>query len=366
MAYTASSIQTANDSYNTLGPEPTSLLSEVDSEVENAAPFLHHRWRSERLRIQEDQRSKALNMEEKHISGPPAVCCSLCGAREDGRRLVVALDGTMNRFGTRNSNVVQIYARVVKSDNQVTYYNSGMGTYAHTVSKSITKSLKQTLRSGVESLIAWNFEKTILAAYRWLAAQYKPGDHIFLFGFSRGAYQARVLAGMIDTIGLISPGNEEQIPFAFELYAKAAEDRKLMKQVASWSGQISKKERLETKLQSLKANQDRANVFKKTFSCHDAKVHFLGAWDTVSSVGIFRSKKDLPKTQSADHICYFRHALALDERRVRFAPEDVYREADTRAIYEQALGNEDYNDLRSPSNDDRVKEVWFAGCHSDV
>ncbi|EED80619.1 predicted protein [Postia placenta Mad-698-R] len=347
MAYTASSIQTANDSYNTLGPEPTSLLSEVDSEVENAAPFLHHRWRSERLRIQEDQRSKALNMEEKHISGPPAVCCSLCGAREDGRRLVVALDGTMNRFGTR------IYARVVKSDNQVTYYNSGMGTYAHTVSKSITKSLKQTLRSGVESLIAWLFPRCI------------PSQSI-------GRHDRYLSRWQLVQIGLISPGNEEQIPFAFELYAKAAEDRKLMKQVASWSGQISKKERLETKLQSLKANQDRANVFKKTFSCHDAKVHFLGAWDTVSSVGIFRSKKDLPKTQSADHICYFRHALALDERRVRFAPEDVYREADTRAIYEQALGNEDYNDLRSqmtsgggvkPNMDlllDAKAAVWMA------
>lgn len=72
--------------------------------------------------------------------------------------------------------------------------------------------------------------------------------------------------------------------------------------------------------------------------------------DTVSSIGIVRGKS-LPLTESCDHICYFRHALALDERRVKFLPEYVTHKA---------------ADRMKSMKFARVKEVWFAGCHSDV
>ncbi|KAJ7939382.1 hypothetical protein B0H13DRAFT_1850682 [Mycena leptocephala] len=64
-----------------------------------------------------------------------------------------------------------------------------------------------------------------------------------------------------------------------------------------------------------------ARNFKSTFS-REVRLHFAGLWDTVSSVGIAR-KKPLPLTSSSQHICIFRHALALDERRVKFLPEYV-------------------------------------------
>ncbi|KIJ35237.1 hypothetical protein M422DRAFT_141734, partial [Sphaerobolus stellatus SS14] len=152
-------------------------------------------------------------------------------------------------------------------------------------------------------------------------------------GFSRGAYQVRVLAGMMYRVGLIHKGNEEQIPFAYELYAKHDDTFSLN--------------------------------FKKTFS-REVKVEFVGVWDTVSSVGIVRGKS-LPQTESADHIRFFRHALALDERRVKFLPEYV---SGNKSIG-QANGQPRRVDGQARQPDKQpdpphIKEVWFPGTHSDI
>ncbi|KAJ7484542.1 hypothetical protein FB451DRAFT_1232827 [Mycena latifolia] len=186
--------------------------------------------------------------------------------------------------------------------------------------------------ASVFSFCRRNFERGVLAGYRWLSNHYQPGDRIFLFGFSRGAYQIRTLAAMIGKVGLILPGNEEQIPFAYELYAD-----------------------LKTHSNKGYDGEKSAQFFKDTFSRTDVRIHFLGAWDAVSSVGIVRGK-NLPGTDSFnDNICYFRHALALDERRVKFLPEYICGGAS----YAEQLDSDH-------SHDPRVKEVWFAGCHSDI
>ncbi|KDQ54511.1 hypothetical protein JAAARDRAFT_135184, partial [Jaapia argillacea MUCL 33604] len=242
-----------------------------------------------------------------------------------GRNLIVCIDGTSNQFGPNNTNIVELYSRIIKDDSQLpqlTYYNSGIGTYAKPSWRSFSH-LKQVIDNKIDLAIAWNFEKVLLGAYRWLSDNYDPGDKIFLFGFSRGAYQVRSLAGMISEVGLIRRGNEEQIPFAFELYAGA---------------------------DALTA------PFKDTFSWPNGRVHFVGAWDTVSSVGIIRGKS-MPGTDTFnDYVCYFRHALALDERRVKFLPEYI-RGGDT------VHGGSGVESGRSRP---RIKEVWFAGCHSDM
>ncbi|KAF8594399.1 hypothetical protein BDV93DRAFT_502060 [Ceratobasidium sp. AG-I] len=231
------------------------------------------------------------------------------------RKLIVCIDGTSNQFSEKNTNVIELYSHIEKSDTQLTYYNSGIGTYAKPSWRSLSY-LKQMASSNIDLAIAWNLERVIIGAYRWLSDNYRPGDLIFLFGFSRGAYQVRAIAGMIATVGLIFPGNQEQIPFAFELYANNPGKQKI-------------------------------DTFRKTFSRSAVDVHFLGAWDTVSSIGFGRGKL-LPLTNQHQHIKYFRHALALDERRVKFLPEYV----------------EYVND--KSVDPDRVKEVWFAGTHSDI
>ncbi|KIJ36141.1 hypothetical protein M422DRAFT_121683, partial [Sphaerobolus stellatus SS14] len=248
------------------------------------------------------------------------------------RNLVVCIDGTSNQFGEKNTNVVALYNQIVKSDEQLTYYNSGIGTYAKSSWKSL-KYIGQVLDNKIDLAIAWNFERIVKSAYRWLTDNYRENDKIYLFGFSRGAYQVRVLAGMMYRVGLIHKGNEEQIPFAYELYAKHDD--------------------------TLSLN------FKKTFS-REVKVEFVGLWDTVSSVGIVRGKS-LPQTESADHIRFFRHALALDERRVKFLPEYVSGN--------KSIGQADGQPRRAdgqPRQPDKqpdpphIKEVWFPGTHSDI
>ncbi|KZP32693.1 hypothetical protein FIBSPDRAFT_722546 [Athelia psychrophila] len=233
------------------------------------------------------------------------------------RNLIIALDGTSNQYGPKNTNVVELYSHIDVSEDQLKYYNSGIGTSAQPSWKSLSYYM-QVLGNQIDLAIAWNFEKVLLGAYRWLSEHYKPGDRIFLFGFSRGAFQVRALAGMIATVGLLYEGNEEQIPFAFELYARADNNKR----------------------------KEGAKHFKETFSVKNVRVHFIGVWDTVSSIGIFRGKT-LPLTDSCDHVCTFRHALALDECRIKFLPECI----------------------AGPSNEalpKNAKEVWFSGSHSDV
>ncbi|KZP08136.1 hypothetical protein FIBSPDRAFT_840570, partial [Athelia psychrophila] len=246
----------------------------------------------------------------------------------NSRNLVLTLDGTSNKFGSYNTNVIELYSQLEASREQLNYYNSGVGTNTEQTS----------FNSAIDLAIAWNFKKVILAAYRWLSERYKPGDRIFLFGFSRGAYQMRILAAMIAKVGLIQEGNVEQIPFAFELYKTTGNDYI-------------------------------ASRFKDTFSMPDVRVHFLGVWDTVSSVGLV-GNQTLPLTDGWEHIDIFRHALALDERRVKFIPECVMR----KVHFDQAGKRIDFDnekiDVSTPSGGKisvrRLKEVWFAGSHSDV
>ncbi|KAJ2915261.1 hypothetical protein MD484_g5137, partial [Candolleomyces efflorescens] len=258
---------------------------------------------------------------------------------DKGRNLVICIDGTSNQFGTDNTNVIELYNLIEKGkeSKQRTYYNSGVGTFAKSSWLSLS-SWTQSIDNKLDQAVAKNFDHIILGAYRWLSEMYEgPEDKIYLFGkrlhtslalslisskgFSRGAYQVRCLAGMLSRVGLLHRGNEEQIPYAFELY---------------------------------KNNSPLAEKFKETFCQEIDSIHFLGVWDTVSSVGAVHNA-GLPLTISNDHICFFRHALALDEARVKFLPEYVRGSV---SAPEATIAE----GVRPP----RVKEVWFPGRHSDV
>jgi len=142
---------------------------------------------------------------------------------------------------------------------------------------------------------------------------YREGDKICIFGFSRGACTARALAGALYKVGLLLRDLVEQVPFAYKLY---------------------------------KSKDPIAAGFKKTFS-REVRIEFLGVWDTVASVGVVLSRS-LPLIHSNPAITTFRHALSLDERRVRFHP-DVYHQPGTKG-----------------GDDTDAREVWFSGCHGDI
>ncbi|KAK7051225.1 hypothetical protein VNI00_004725 [Paramarasmius palmivorus] len=242
------------------------------------------------------------------------------------RNLVVCIDGTANQFGDKNTNVVELYSRLEKDDHlQMTYYNSGIGTHAKSSGKSLAY-YQQVISHKIDMAIAWRFERILLDAYHWLR-------------FSRGAYQVRALSGMIEKVGLIHRGNQAQIPFAYDLYRDTPINSNNIPRSSEHQG-----------LGSI----DSAAKFKEAFCRKGIRVHFVGVWDTVSSVG-FVKKKDLPLTTAGmEHVCFFRHALALDERRVKFLPEFVNGSAGPKL--------EDAQTSRMP----HTKEVWFTGTHSDI
>ncbi|KAF9553950.1 hypothetical protein CPC08DRAFT_209697 [Agrocybe pediades] len=245
----------------------------------------------------------------KSIPQGTNICCH---GTEGGRNLVVNLDGTGNQFGDKNTNVVEMYSLLHKGEdsNQLSLYYSGIGTYARPSWTSFSY-YKQVICHKIDLAIAWEFEKTIMGAYSWLSDNYRDGDRIFLLGFSRGAFQVRALSAMIDKVGLLYKGNNTQIPFAHELYADPLSALEQVNAVGTSDRDAEK--------------MSKADRFKSAFCHKNVKVHFVGAWDTVSSIGLVRKKKLLPGTiDGMKHVCFFRHALALDERRVKFLPEYAY------------------------------------------
>ncbi|KAJ3555864.1 hypothetical protein NM688_g2345 [Phlebia brevispora] len=407
----------------------------------------------------------------------PTLCCIVilmyldctCRLPKSGRtprNLVVCIDGTSNKFSKdmNVTNVIKLYNLIEKDEQQLTFYNSGIGTYARP-SRWSPRHFLNVCSHLVDQAIAWKFEKIILDAYRWLSDHYEDGDRIYLLGFSRGAYQVRVLSAMIYRVGLIYKGNTNQIPFAYELYEEQPNKdldlkhllRKTMrienrKQTSpsnseknSLKGESSKKaavvnssanadsstksdaasgphsdtsaghkeastdapshENLSEKTTvvnssanansnakpdaasgprsstSLGRKEASANapsqensseqktpadwteppceVFKKAF-CRNVNVHFVGAWDTVSSIGIMRGESHPDAVSGMRHVCYFRHALALDERRVKFLPEYVHGGA-TLSSTESSPGS-----IEDSDSNPHTKEVWFSGTHSDI
>ncbi|KAE9400694.1 WD40 repeat-like protein [Gymnopus androsaceus JB14] len=287
------------------------------------------------------------------------------------RNLVVCIDGTSNKFGTKNTNIVELYSRLVKGDGQLTFYNSGIGTYAEPSWKSLSY-YRQVIANYLDLAFALRFERILLDAYRWLSEIFIKLNttQVFLGEVTK----VRVLAGMIEKVGLIHKGNEAQIPFAYELYTRSTDIQP-----------------------NAEPDEDSLDYmpwrFKDTFSRKDVKVHFVGAWDTVSSIGFVRPAKDLPLTTSGmKHVCYFRHALALDERRVKFLPEYAYggvsldpkskpnnipeseedspSEIPTTSKPPLDMCGADPMDTKkissSSSTRPQTKEVWFAGTHSDI
>ncbi|EKM49551.1 uncharacterized protein PHACADRAFT_265089 [Phanerochaete carnosa HHB-10118-sp] len=209
------------------------------------------------------------------------------------RTLVLCFDGTSNQFDGDNTNVVKLYSLLKKdnTDDQLCYYQPGVGTYFH---PGAVQPLFQWGARMLDEAIAWYLDEHVRGGYTFLMQNYRPGDKICIFGFSRGAYTARALAGMLHKIGLLPKDNPEQLPLAYKLFKNCD-----------------------------KNHRELAAGFKRTF-CRSVMVEFIGVWDTVASVGLLRSKT-LPFTTTNTTIKTFRHALALDERRAKFQPNLYHR-----------------------------------------
>lgn len=238
------------------------------------------------------------------------------------RNIVICCDGTDNQFGVCNTNVVRLI-QVASQDpsRQIVYYDPGVGTLPEPNARTrIGKRLSEwkALAFGTD------IDDKVCTAYSHLMEFWKPGDKVFIFGFSRGAYTARVLAGMLHSLGLLPAGNQQLLPYAMRIFKS-----------------------LRTNTQGY---WDLCDSFRWTFARpvgdDDSRrfpVHFAGLWDTVSSVGWIWDPARYQFTYRNPSLHTVRHAVSLDERRAFFR--------------QNLFGNVDGQD---------ALELWFAGVHSDV
>lgn len=237
------------------------------------------------------------------------------------KRLVVCCDGTWNKPDSENITNVEKIARTVRTDPaatndvyQLVYYISGVGTSTYEADRLLGGAF------------GFGLFHNVIAGYRFLAQNYEPGDEIFLIGFSRGAYTARSLGGMLAKVGLLTRVAlvEERLPAAVHLYQGTP--------------------------MPAGAFGESVDEFKHDH-CHAATVTFLGVFDTVGALGVPGFEWHTPRfhdVQLSSQVLCARQALAIDETRMKFAP----------TFWEATEG--------SATQDPRVKQVWFEGAHSDV
>ncbi len=239
------------------------------------------------------------------------------------RNLVICCDGTGNQFDSVNTNVVRI-VQVIDRDpaRQRLYYDPGVGTLPEPGAWGAVRQKASQLYGLVFGAgMMWKVQE----AYTYLMNIWEPGDRIYLFGFSRGAYTVRVLAGMLHALGLMPRGNENLVPYVAKTYQ------------AIPPGKADKWEKLCDEFRS---------TFARPMPEHEdrrCRVHFLGVWDTVSSVGWCWDPPKFPYTEHNESIANIRHAVSVDERRCFF-----------RQNLMQKMGNQ------------KFKQCWFPGVHSDV
>jgi len=243
------------------------------------------------------------------------------------KNIVVCCDGTSNEFAADQTNVVKLfYALDQSSGAQVAYYHPGIGTMEPPGALTIWE------RYGTRLLglaFGYGLRADVRDAYVFLMNTYTPGDQIFLFGFSRGAYVVRAVASLVHAYGLIPAGNEPLVPYAV---------RNLIA--------VGRKRTPTAARDALKL----AEEFKDTFgAARRCTIHCVGIWDTVSSVGWIENQLHLPFTADNPSIAHGRHAVAIDERRAFFR-SNLWRESPEIAIH-------------GPKE---IKQVWFPGVHCDV
>lgn len=255
------------------------------------------------------------------------------------KNIVILFDGTSNEISHNRTNVLRLYGILKKSPKQLVWYDPGVGTFG--AANAWSRFLRKT-REVWGLATGWGLDYNVKEAYRFLVEHYDNGksrdeerDRIYIFGFSRGAYSARVLAGFIHASGLIEQRNLNLIDYLYDAYKQIGETEK--------SDAFA-----EVRLYERMLDPDRPPI------------RMLGLFDTVASViesgprGIrLKSHAFTSMNRSVESVS---HAVAIDERRTMFRPQLWPGE-------QQFWGNP-FSDLNAKPQD--VQELWFAGGHGDV
>lgn len=279
------------------------------------------------------------------------------------KNVVVCCDGTGNEISENISNVLKLYRTVRKTGKtepqQVVFYDPGVGTLAR---PNPWTKLKQDTVTVLGLAAGYGLDENVLRAYTFLINHYEDGDDIFLFGFSRGAYTVRVLAGLIHKVGLLSPQQCNLADAALTAYKQAS--AAIVEQEDAETADFLPAEGDETPQAQPRSRDDQASQFARIVSARWPTIKFLGVWDTVASVIVPRpdrfytfSLQKLAFTQSNPSVRVFRQAIAIDERRRMFRLEP-WEEPQTF----------NYNRFSATNNAEPQDslQVWFAGVHADI
>lgn len=239
------------------------------------------------------------------------------------KSIILCCDGTTNQMTGHETNVLRLYRALVHDPQQLTFYDPGVGTLADPMTLSAgRKFVQRKLDAAIGRSLCQNFSDT----YRFLAQHYEPGDDVCLFGFSRGAYTARAVAGAVHMLGLLRPELVHLTPYVWAIYAN------------------------DGGAYDVKTRFGGAPRFHEMFCVPDTpRVKLLGLWDTVSSFGWFWDFQTLPYTANNPSVDLVRHAISIDEHRAAFPTNLVTVPGNGRI-----------------SSSEQIKQVWFAGVHADV
>jgi uncharacterized protein (DUF2235 family) len=234
------------------------------------------------------------------------------------KRLIVFCDGTWNTAEQKSpTNVTKVWHALAREDaagtEQRSFYHVGVGT-----------SRSERIRGGA---FGFGLSRNVRDTYRFIVDNFEPGDELFFFGFSRGAFTARSTAGFVRNSGILRREHADRVDEAYALYrSRAAHPR-----------------------------GEQAQAFRKSYS-YETRIRFIGVWDTVGALGIplsparwinFINRRwafhdtDLSTTVDAAF-----QALAIDEKRPPFRPTIWAQQPD--------------------AANQRLEQVWFAGVHGDV
>lgn len=255
-----------------------------------------------------------------------------------GKRIIICCDGTGNELNTTMSNVLKFYRILQKDERQQVFYTPGVGTLSQ---DNPWQRFKQKWRVILGLATGYGLDDDILEAYEFLCQHWQPEDKIYLMGFSRGAYTVRVLAALIETIGIVHADQRNLASYGLTAYKEASGDR----------SESTQSDELKT-----------AWLFGRVAGGRPARVEFIGVWDTVASIIVPRKDRLLPSLQTLRFtrtnraVKIFRQAISIDERRRMFRLN--------RWTSPQNYRPEPYKRHSEIAQD--ILQVWFAGVHSDV
>jgi uncharacterized protein (DUF2235 family) len=277
------------------------------------------------------------------------------------KNIVICCDGTGNEISENISNVLKLYRCLRKTGKtepkQVVFYDPGVGTLARP--DPWRKAWQDTITI-LGLATGYGFDDNVLAAYEFLVNHYEEGDDVYLFGFSRGAYTVRVLAGLVHKVGLVALQQSNLAGAGLTAY----------KQFSSGAGQqdfgFNPNQLVDNDDGSEQdaTRDDQAAQFARILSVRWPTIKFVGVWDTVASVIVPRPDRlYLPSLQKLAHTRHnpsvktFRQAISIDERRRMFRLDPWSQSQSFMRNRFSKTHNEEPQD---------ILQVWFAGVHADI